>query len=163
MSFADLWRWDGKVSRALYAGVGLVGFAIKHNLDRLIASSFLGYKNSFNYWAPLGKAARLNHLSNLETKLLATLLLVSIPFVWVGVAMTVKRLRDAGQPVWLVVLFFIPFINLLFFLVLCSLPPREISPESEGVPWPGPYGIDRFIPHTQVGSAALAIVVTAVL
>ena len=95
--------------------MGLVGVPIKHNLDRLIASSFLGYKNSFNYWAPLGKEARLDHLSDTETKFLATLLFVSIPFVWVGVAMTVKRLRDAGQPVWLVVLFFVPYINLLFF------------------------------------------------
>src|SRR5215470_4483901 len=163
MNALDLWRWDGRVSRATFAGIGLVSVAIKHNLDRLIASSFLGYKNSFNYWAPLGKAARLNHLSDLEAKFLATLLLVSIPFIWIGVTMTVKRLRDAGQPVWLVVLFFVPFINLLFFLVLCALPPRGSSPESEGVPWPGPYGIDRFIPHTQVGSAALAIVVTAVL
>lgn len=87
MKFPDLWRWDGPVSRAAYATVGLVGVAIKHNLDRMIASSFLGYKNSFNYWAPLGKAARLDHLSDTETKFLATLLLVSIPFIWVGVAM----------------------------------------------------------------------------
>src|SRR5437773_1241376 len=163
MKFAGLWRWDGRVGRAAYAAVGLVGVAIKHNLDRLIASSFLGYKNSFNYWAPLGKAARLDHLSSLEAKFIATLLLVSIPFVWVGVATTVKRLRDAGQPVWLVVLFFFPFVNVLFFLILCLLPPRESSPESEEAPWPGPHGFDRFIPHTQLGSAALAIAVTGIL
>ena len=88
MKFADLWRWDGRVGRAAYAAVGLIGVTIKHNLDRLIASSFLGYKNSINYWAPLGKAARVDHLSGIEAKFLATLLLVSIPFVWVGVAMT---------------------------------------------------------------------------
>ena len=163
MTVSDLWRWDGRVSRGAYATVGLVGVAIKHNLDRLLASSFLSYKNSFNYWAPLGKAARLDHLSDTETKFLATLLLVSIPFIWVGVAMTVKRLRDAGQPVWLVVLFFIPFINLLFFLLLCALPPRERSQEFEGAPWPGPEGIDRFIPHSKLGSAALSLVVTTVL
>jgi len=163
MRVADLWRWDGRVSRAAYATVGLIGVAVKHNLDRLIASSFLGYKNSFNYWAPLGKAARLDHLSDTEVKFLATLLLVSIPFIWTGVAMTVKRLRDAGQPVWLATLFFVPFINLLFFLVLCALPPQERSQKSEGAPWPGPLGIDRFIPHSKVGSAALSIVVTTVL
>ena len=163
MKFAGLWRWDGRVGRAAYAAVGLVGVAIKHNLDRLIASSFLGYKNSFNYWAPLGKAARLDHLSSLEAKFLATLLLLSIPFVWVGVAMTVKRLRDAGQPVWLVVLFFFPFVNVLFFLILCLLPPRESSPESEGAPWPGPHALDRLIPRSKVGSALLSIGVTTVL
>jgi uncharacterized membrane protein YhaH (DUF805 family) len=163
MRAADLWRWDGRVSRVAYATVGLAGLAVKHNLDRLIASSFLGYNNSFNYWAPLGKAARLDHLSDIEAKFLATLLLVSIPFIWVGVAMTVKRLRDAGQPVWLVVLFFVPFINLLFFLFLCALPPHERSLELEGAPWPGPHGVDRFIPHSKIGSAALSIAVTTVL
>ena len=163
MKASDLWRWDGRASRSAYAVVGLVGVAIKHNLDRLIASPFLGYKNSFNYWAPLGKAARLDHLSDTETKLLATLLLVSIPFIWVGVAMTVKRLRDAGQPVWLVVLFFVPFVNLLFFLLLCALPPQDHSQEFEGAPWPGPHGIDRFIPHSKIGSAALSLAVTTVL
>src|SRR5258706_4585877 len=47
MRFADLWRWDGKVSRGKYAAVGLIGVAIKHNLDRLIAGRFLGYERSF--------------------------------------------------------------------------------------------------------------------
>ena len=164
MKFSDLWRSEGRVGRAAYATVGIVGVAIKHFLDRTIATVFFGYhREIFNYWAPLGKAARLDHLSDTEAKFLATLLLVSIPFIWVGVAMTVKRLRDAGQPVWLVVLFFVPFVNLLFFLLLCALPPEERSQESEGAPWPGPHGIDRFIPHSKIGSAALSIVVTTVL
>ena len=34
--FLDLWRLDGTIGRGTYATVGLVGFAIKHNLDRLI-------------------------------------------------------------------------------------------------------------------------------
>lgn len=163
MKFSDLWRWEGRVSRRAYAAVGLVGVAIKHNLDRLIASSFLGHQDSFNYWAPLGKAARLDQLSDTEAKLLATLLLVSAPFICIGVAMTVKRLRDAGQPVWMVVLFFFPFLNILFLLMLCVLPPKGSLPELERAPWPAPQRLDHFIPHTQLGSAALAILVTAVL
>ncbi len=163
MKFSGLWRWDGRVSRGAYAAVGLIGLAIKHNFDRLIASSYLGYNNSFNYWAPLGKAARLDHLSETEARFLATLLLASIPFIWIGVAMTVKRLRDAGQPVWLVVLFFVPFVNILFFLILCALPQQERFQEFEGAPWPGPHGIDRYIPHSKIGSAGLSIAVTTVL
>jgi hypothetical protein len=31
MKFQDLWRWEGKVGRAEYAAVGLIGVAIKHN------------------------------------------------------------------------------------------------------------------------------------
>jgi len=162
--FRDLWRWDGKVGRAEYAVVGIVGIFIKHNLDRLIASAYLGYGDTFfNYWAPLGKAARLDHLSSAETRFLVTLLLFSIPFLWVGVAMTVQRLRDAGQPVWLVVLFFVPVINVLFFLALCALPPRDLAQEAEGAPWPGPSGLDGLIPASKLGSAVLAIFLTAAL
>ncbi len=79
------------------------------------------------------------------------MLLVSIPFLWVGVAMTVQRLRDAGQPVWLVVLFFIPMVNVLFFLALCALPPQGRPVEAEGAPWPGPRGLDEIIPRRRAG------------
>jgi uncharacterized membrane protein YhaH (DUF805 family) len=166
----DLWRWDGKVSRKSYALVGLIGFAIKHNLDRLIATGFfhsstgygfVGYW--FNYWAPLGKAARLNHLSDLESKFLATILLTAMPFIWVGVAMTVRRLRDAGLPVWLVVLFFAPFLNLVFFAALCVLPPRERPVSQQAAPWPGPRPLDSILPRSKIGSAAVSIVLTAAI
>jgi uncharacterized membrane protein YhaH (DUF805 family) len=162
--FSDLWRWQGKVSRARYAVVGLVGVAIKHNLDRIIAASFLGYGDSFfNYWAPLGKAARLNHLSINESKFLAVLLLFSVPFLWVGVSMTARRLRDAGQPVWLVVLFFVPVINALFFLALCALPPQERVAYSEGAPWPSPGMLSGMVPRSALGSAVLSLFLTTVL
>src|SRR6267378_369946 len=163
--FSDLWRWDGRVSRPKYAALGLIGVAIKHNLDRLIAAAFFGNPNSlfFNYWAPLGKAARLDRLSGTEAKFLATLLLLSIPFLWAGVTMTVKRLRDAGQPVWLVALFFIPFINVFFFLMLCALPPSERPADAEGAPWPGPGSLSNMIPRSPMGSAVLSILLTSVL
>src|SRR5207245_214235 len=90
-------------------------------------------------------------------------LLFSVPFLWVGVAMTVKRLRDAGQPVWLVVFFFFPVINVLFFLALCALPSRERAEESEGAPWPGPTGLSGMIPSSPLGSAVLSLFLTSVL
>jgi uncharacterized membrane protein YhaH (DUF805 family) len=162
--FSDLWRWDGTVGRAKYAAVGFIGVAIKHNLDRLIAASFLGYgEGFFNYWSPLGKAARLDHLSNTEAKFLATLLLVSIPFLWVGVALTVRRLRDAGQPVWLVVFFFFPVINVLFFFALCALPSQDRPAHAEGAPWPGPGVVAGMIPRSALGSAVLSIFLTSAL
>jgi uncharacterized membrane protein YhaH (DUF805 family) len=162
--FSDLLRWDGKVSRRRYVTVGFIGVVLKHSLDRFIAASILGYRDTlFNYWAPLGKAARLAHLSNTEARFLAILLLFSIPFLWVGVAMTVRRLRDAGQPVWLVVLFFIPVINVLFFLALAVLPPQERPTYDEGSPWPGPGLLAGMIPRSALGSAVLSIFLTTVL
>jgi hypothetical protein len=71
---ASLWRFNGTVSRQTYALVGFIGFAIKHNMDR-----FIGYvyfprsRDFFNYWAPLGKAARLTQLSYEDRRFLFTL------------------------------------------------------------------------------------------
>ena len=120
---ANIFRWDGAVSRTTYALVGFIGFAIKNNLDRYVARYYLPQPHGFfDYWAPLGKAARLSQLSYAEKQFLFTLLALSLPFIWIGVVITIRRLRDADQPLWLVCLFFLPFVNLVFFLTLCFLP-----------------------------------------
>jgi len=144
--------------------VGVICFLIKNNLDRLVGLHYLGTQSIFfNYWLPLGKAARLTHLTSPELRYLATLLVVAIPFIWIGVAMTVRRLRDAGQPVWLVVMFFLPFVNLLFFAALCFLPSRPVATENEATPWPGPRALDGIVPRSELGSAALSVLVTALI
>jgi hypothetical protein len=61
-------------------------------------------------------------------RLLFSLLALSLPFVFCGVIMTLRRLRDADWPRALIVLFFFPFINLLLFAFLCVQPSREPPP-----------------------------------
>jgi uncharacterized membrane protein YhaH (DUF805 family) len=163
LRFVDLWRWVGRVSRKTYATVGIAGFAIKHFVDHFIAGRFFHSYGFFNYWAPLGKGAHLLRLTDSEEKFLATMLLVAMPFLWVGLAMTVQRLRDAGQPVWLAVLFFFPFLNLLFFLLLCILPSGRQGESEEMAPWPAVRPLEGIIPRGKLGSAVLAIVVTTAI
>jgi len=161
---ASLWRFDGTVSRQTYALVGFVGFAIKHNIDRYIARDYLyGLNGLFNYWAPLNKAARLTHLSYAEKQFLFTLVIVSLPFIWLGVNLTVRRLRDAALPLWLVCLFFVPFVNVLFFLALCLIPPKHNDPSDEAAPWPHVRPLDRFIPRSELASIMLSIGVTTLI
>jgi hypothetical protein len=171
-SFANLWRWDGTVSRQTYALVGFIGFARKHNIDRYIARDYLYRANErfnywgnglFNYWAPLNKAARLTQLSYAEKQFLFTLVLISLPFIWVGVNLTVRRLRDAALPRWLVCLFFIPFVNVLFFLTLCLLPSKQRDASEEALPWPHVRPLDRFIPRGKFASSLLSIGVTTII
>jgi uncharacterized membrane protein YhaH (DUF805 family) len=161
---ASLWRFDGTVSRQTYALVGFIGFAIKHNIDRYIARDYLHQANGlFNYWAPLDKAARLTHLSYAEKQFLFTLMLVSLPFIWVGVNMTIRRLRDAALPLWLVCLFFIPFVNVLFLLTLCLLPSKHNDTADEAAPWPHVRPLDRIIPRGKLASVMLSICVTTII
>jgi uncharacterized membrane protein YhaH (DUF805 family) len=160
----NTFRLDGTVGRRTYALVGLVGFVIKHNLDRYIASEYLPQTNGFfNYWEPLGKAARLTTLSSSEKRVLLELLLLALPFIWVGVAMTVRRLRDAALPVWLVCLFFIPFLNLIFFLTLCFLPSKKSDPAKEAAPWPHVRLLDGIIPKGKFANALLTTFATSAI
>lgn len=160
MRFSDLWRWEGRVDRQTYAVVGVIAFAIKRVLDQLVAFRFHRDFHWWGYWVPLGRGASIANLSNDDVRFFAAMLLVAMPFIWIGVAMTLKRLRDAGQPVWLVILFFIPILNIFFFLALCSLAPRETPHVKEAAPWPRVRSLDGIIPRTEFGSAVLSIILT---
>jgi hypothetical protein len=89
--------------------------------------------------------------------------LLSLPFIWLGVHMTVRRLRDAALPLWLVCLFFIPFVNVLFFLALCFLPPKHRDTANEAAPWPHVRPLDRFIPRGKLASIIVSIGLTTII
>jgi uncharacterized membrane protein YhaH (DUF805 family) len=164
MDFQSFWKFNGKVDRRTYAIVGLVAFFLKENLDRVVAGVYFHRAWSiFHYWMPLNSTASIRSLPQGDARFIAAMVALALPFIWLGVAMTVRRLRDIGQPVWLVVLFFMPYINLLFFAVLCVLPTREEPPRTESAPWPGPRALDGLIPKTQLGSAILSIVLSSVI
>ena len=89
--FADLWRWSGTVSRGRYAAVGFLGFALKHNLDRGLAQLvFHRPWGLFSYWVPLDRAANIAALPAEERNFLAAMVVMSLPFIWIGLAMTVR-------------------------------------------------------------------------
>src|SRR5437773_9347398 len=123
---SDLWNWRGSVGRGTYLLVGVIGFAIKHNIDRIVAARIFGRPFTiFNYWIPPVDVIRPQALSTTDTRFLVTLLAIALPFVWVGIVLTVRRLRSARLPLWLVFLFFLPVLNLGFFALLCIIPPRD--------------------------------------
>jgi hypothetical protein len=125
---------------------------------------FFGRKTGiFDYWEPLGKAARITQLSSADAKWLALLLVTALPFIWIGLSMTVRRLRDAGQPVWLAVFFFAPVVNLLFFLWLCLIPSANYKESNEAAPWATSRRIADWLPHSEWGSAILSIFITSLL
>src|ERR1700730_10455517 len=83
MTFSDLWRSEGTIGRGKYAVVGLLGFAIKHNLDRFVASfGFHRPWGFFNYWVPVRDVARITALDTDEARFLATMVALSLPFIW---------------------------------------------------------------------------------
>jgi hypothetical protein len=163
MRFSDLWRWQGTVSRGTYAFVGLTLFAIKHNIDRIVATAAFGRRFTvFNYWIPPTDAIRIDTLSASDAQFLATMVLMSIPFVWIGLSLTVRRLRSAGMPLGFVALFFAPFLNLVFFAVLCFVPNRDganlVVDDEQTV-----KSESRLIPSSALGSAATGAILTGLV
>jgi len=161
-TFVSLWRWDGKVNRGTYALIGIFGLAIKHNLDRFIAYKF-GFRWGIStYFDPLDRAVQFSPFSASEKEFLAILLITALPFIWIGITMSVKRLRDQDQPLWLTLLFFAPIINLLFFGVLTALPSRQAdSPSSVG--GGRASSLSPYWPTTRTGSAAVAVLMATPL
>ena len=161
ITFADLWRSDGTIDRGPYALVGLIGFALKHNLDRLVAT-FIFHRpwGLFNYLVPVRDVAGITALRNADTVFLATMVVLSLPFIWVGVTLTAKRLRSAHLPSALVLLFFVPFLNLLFFLCLSLIPARnsEVTPRETAGPKNSFF--TRAVPESSLGSAAFSLLFT---
>jgi hypothetical protein len=161
IKFADLWRWDGTVDRGTYALVGLVAFALKHNLDRLVATyGFHRPWGLFNYWVPLRDVAGITALRRGDVTFLEVMLALALPFVWVGVVLTTKRLRSAKLPPALVLLFFVPLLNLLFFLWLSVVPARNSTAQQAADQRPKPRSVSRVLPESALGSAAISLLVT---
>jgi len=54
LTLRQLFTPAGSVDRATYAVFGVLGFAIKHNIDRFVAAYFFHQPwTLFNYWVPL--------------------------------------------------------------------------------------------------------------
>ncbi len=113
MHARDLGTWRGTMNRRDYALWGCVLFAVKYNLDRAIALAF--FNRPWLPWSYLTGRNQPGPPPGDDGPILAlALLLLALPFVFWGVTMTLRRLRDAGWSQTLVVLFFVPFVNLLF-------------------------------------------------
>ena len=156
MTWRDLWRWDGEIARLPFLGWAALLFAIKYNVDRLVIYSWFGRQWSvFSYLRqPVPGLAGPSPAQN--PRELAILLAVSLPFLLVGVLLSLKRLRSARLPLWLAVLFAVPILKWFLFAALAIVPERPHAP-----PVPAPAA--RWLPRSKLGSAALAVGLTVPL
>lgn len=164
MKPSQLWNWHGTIGRRAYVLWGLVLFGIKWNLDRFVLPTWLGMPQvnltdylqgglSQNDW--LTPEAVQNHGWKL--------LLLSVPFLWAGIVLTVQRLRSAQLPLWLTILFVVPVLKWFLFIV-ASLAPRRDEPERpllEGAR--EPMWLERICPHSRIGSALAGVTVSCLL
>jgi hypothetical protein len=137
----------------------VVLFLFKFGLDWVLSETIFGRPwNIWNYFRAqnlMGGALR-----GYDPLYYGALLLLSLPFLWAGVVITLRRLRSARLPEYLVLLFFVPVIKLLLFAVLAAVPePKTDSPPQDDIDrFHGFFG--RFVPAGPVGAAAMGIVLS---
>ena len=149
--------WRGTIDRRTYAAVGAALIAVKYGLDRALAAAFGRTWSYVDYWSP--SAYAVDELPAGERGFFVALLALAIPFALVGLSLTIRRLRDAGLPLALVALFFVPVVNLVFFVVLSLAPPRAAG----GPERPPAVRASRALPRSRFASALAGIVLTALL
>jgi uncharacterized membrane protein YhaH (DUF805 family) len=156
MNFNQLTTWNGEIKRRDYLFWGVLLFAIKYNLDRLIAGFLNRQWFITDYFIQADKLS-VQQLDVADRNFYLILLIQSLPFIWIGTVLCVKRLRNAKLPEWLVIFFFIPFINFLLFLLLSAIPTGSSEVNSKN------KFLSRLIPKSKNGSAMFSVAVVSVL
>ncbi len=144
-----LFTWSGTVTRKQYFAVGVLFTGLKYLLDTNIAIRYGVTWHIWNYFLPDRHA--FNGTQHLD--MYAVLWAMAIPFFWIGIGMTLRRLRSAGRNTGWFVLFFVPIVNLVFFAYLC-LDPESNRTESVA---------DESDTTRGIASAAAGLMLTALI
>ncbi|MEE8523582.1 MAG: hypothetical protein V3T72_06590, partial [Thermoanaerobaculia bacterium] len=102
------------------SGFGLM--VLKYAVDYLLVlKTTATVWTPFDYLNPLG-IERFEALSETSDPTLWLLAIWTLPFVWIGASMSVRRAVNAGLAPWTGLLFFVPLVNYLVMVWLCLLP-----------------------------------------
>lgn len=136
---------------------GVILFFVKYGVDRSL--SFFVFNRE---WWALDYIKNPTALFTLDPSsedftFYITLIGFSLPFLYLGTVLCLKRLRSIGlSPFW-VFLFFVPALNFLMFFLLCLLPEGLYGP-SKII---GNESSDGFIPKSKLIVSIWSILITA--
>jgi uncharacterized membrane protein YhaH (DUF805 family)/uncharacterized protein YndB with AHSA1/START domain len=111
------------VSRTAYALSGFGLMALKYVTETALVHHVTGHwLIPLDYFNPLMSSRQAALGGN--PLLITALVLWTLPFLWIGVSMTMRRAEDAGLSPLLALLYFVPVVNYVLMLTLCVLPSR---------------------------------------
>ena len=139
------------LSARRYLELGLAFMGVKYAGDAALV-----YLGTRHIWTPLdyGTSLLWNVSSKLDAApgwLLWTLGLWVVPFLYIGVRLTLRRLLDAGWSPWLVLLFCVPFVNYLLMLALVLAPTSTERPTTAAPP------VLRGLPMKRIAAGSIAM------
>jgi uncharacterized membrane protein YhaH (DUF805 family) len=114
-----------RVSRRQYLVWGFALALLKFAVDTGIVYGF-----TKKTWSPLGYVLpslvlRNESVGNVPGAMHLLLVLTAMPFLWIGITMSVRRAADAGQSPWIGIGFLVPVLNYLTIAWLAALPTRS--------------------------------------
>jgi len=156
-----LWfSFHDPVDRRAYVQGGAVLMLLKYTVDASVVWAFVG-----RWWTPLGYldpvwTLRQQVLRGAPDWVAPALVVWTLPFLWIGVSMTLRRAVDAGRSPWWSLLFFVPVVNYVAMLWL-ALQPSRAAAVAPDVATPA---VDSRLRAGLVGvAAAVAITIPTVL
>jgi hypothetical protein len=123
------------LGRVPYVAMGALLFALKYALDTAVSAQFGRTFSPLFYVSPLVSPlfARAE-----DPKYWLGLWGAAVPFMFFGLLLTLRRLKEADLSPWFAALSFVPFANLLFFVAAATAPPPHATPD-EPLPEASPY------------------------
>ena len=156
------------VDRRTYFSVGITLMLLKYVVDATAIWWAAGILwTPFDYFVPLVSLTGAK-IARFPTELNAFLLCWALIFIWIGVTMSARRAIDAGMLPWVVVCFFVPFLNYILMLVLALVPTGAVTRAPRPSNVDHPFESRRSTRSTVCGilagaSAGVATIVVGVL
>jgi uncharacterized membrane protein YhaH (DUF805 family) len=154
MSIRDwlrLWfTFEDRVGRREYLVSGVVLALLKYAGDVALV-----WFASGRFWSPIDYLSPVHSLvaaklAGAPPALLPLLAIWTLPFLWIGVSMSMRRALDAGLSAWFALLFFVPGFSYAFMALMSVLPSRPQRVALEDAPRP----YERRLPGALLAIAA---------
>jgi uncharacterized membrane protein YhaH (DUF805 family) len=122
------------VSRRAFVICGFGLMILKYGIDATLVYWVAGEPwTPLDYLNPIFES-RGRKLDQAPDWFLPSMVLWTLPFLWIGASMCMRRSIDAGISGWFGLLFFVPLLNYLVMLLLCVLPHAEPVSGEEAPP-----------------------------
>ena len=154
-----LWfTFEGHITRRTYLVHGAALMALKFAIDASLY--WIGTGQAWvptYYFTPLTATVGAHGFAGAPSWLLPVIGFWTIPFIWIGITMTMRRALDAGLSAWWSLLFFVPVVNWVLLAVLAALPSRMTQVRAA----PEPRSDERKLPSALLAIGAGALTGTA--
>lgn len=126
--------FERTVTRKDYLLAGVTLAAVKFVGDSLMVFAATG-----RMWAPTDYLSPVHSLLTTQLAgappyLLPLLALWALPFIWVGITMSMRRALNAGASAWWSLCFFVPGVSYLFMAAMCALPTDDSPSQAPETP-----------------------------